>query len=208
MAVALFSDKSRRGSAFALAVLGCLACCASVSAQDPSPVDGVDPPQAPVATQTLEPSNESTNLPQPIGGGPEPVGSYYYNSPLKQFGSDLLVGSYALNLFVSIAYLAVVYPLQALFGSNKVEPVMLWMLLPIAGPWFAQYEDSVKSKPFWRVVLIGDAALQASGVLVGLIGLALSGERARKPRAASGVELRLGAQGAGLAGVTLSIHTL
>lgn len=208
MAVGSSSIKGHSWGLFAFATMLCLMRCAALSAQEPSPVDGVESADTPVPAQPMASPGEPADMPQPIGGGPELVGSYYYNSPLKQFGSDLLVGSYALNLLVSIAYLAVVYPLQALFGSNKVEPVMLWNLLPIVGPWFAQYEDSVKSKPFWRVVLIGDAALQATGAVVGLIGLALSGERTRRPRAASAVELRLGAQGAGLAGVTLSVHTL
>lgn len=144
-----------------------------------------------------------------LDGGMDPlVGSYYYTSPVETFGTDLFLGSYVLSALVSVVYLAVVYPLQALFGSNKVEPVMLWMLLPVVGPWFAQYEDSVKSKPFWRVVLVGDAALQAAGVVVGLIGYCLSGRRPIRPTRASAVELKLGVEGAGLAGLTLSVHTL
>ena len=192
----------------AFAALGCIAFCATASAQEPSAVDGVEAQEAPSRAGTQEPSHEAREMPTTIGGGPQLVGTYYYTSPLEKFGSDLLVGSYALNLLVAIGYIAVVYPLGNLFGSSSFDPVMLWMLVPIAGPFFAQYEDSVKNKPFWRVVLIGDAALQATGLVVGLIGLALSGKRELRPAAHSGVELKLGAEGAGLAGVTLSVHTL
>ena len=174
--------------------------CASVSAQDAGADDEPLQPEA---------SNAALDMPETVGGGHARAGSYYYTSPLKKLGTDLFVGSYVLNIFVSFAYLAVVYPVQALFGHSKVETVTLWMLVPIAGPWFAQYEDSVKSKPFWRVVLIGDAALQATGLVLGLIGIALSGKRELHPKAAdSAVELRLGTPGDGLAGLTLSVHTL
>lgn len=181
------------------------------SAQEPSPVDGVNDIEAPessVHAHAEAPPDEALDMPGMIGGGPQLVGSYYYTSPLKKFGTDLLVGVYALNVLVSIAYLAVVYPLQKLFGSTSLDPVMLWMLVPIAGPWFAQYEDSAKDKPLLRAILIGDAALQATGVVVGLIGLALSGKRQLRPETEGDVQLKLGAQGAGLAGVTLSIRTL
>lgn len=192
----------------ALAAISCTTFCTSLSAQEPSPVDGVESPETPARAHAKAPPNEAREMPQTIGGGPELVGTYYYTSPLKKFGTDLLVGSYALNVIIGIAYLAVVYPLEKIFGTTTLNPVMLWMLVPVAGPWFAQYEKSAKNKPFLRAVLIGDAALQATGLVVGLIGLALSGKRELRPAASSGVELQLGAQGAGLAGVTLSIHTL
>jgi hypothetical protein len=195
----------------ALAALSCMV-CASVRAQDPQPVAAdVEAAQAGAGeAESLKSSpSEAQPMPTPIGGGMDPLGgSYYYTSPVQKLGSDLFFGSYILGALVSVVYLAVGYPLQALFGSNKVEPVMLWMLLPIIGPWFAQYEDSVKSKPFWRVVLVGDAVVQASGAVLGLIGFALSGRRAFAPQRATGVELKLGVAGAGLAGITLSVNTL
>jgi hypothetical protein len=208
MADGSFLGKARICSVLALAALGCVTFSASVRAQDPAPIDAVestqgafDEPEPGEAPQWL---NQSRQVPTMLGGATE----YHYTSPLEKFGSDLFFGSYVLGAVVSLVYLAVVYPLQALFGSSKVEPVMLWMLLPIAGPWFAQYEDSVKSKPFWRVVLVGDAVLQASGVVLGLIGLALSGKRTIKPQASTRVELNLGVAGAGLTGLTLCVHTL
>ena len=195
-----------------LAAVGCMVFCGSMSAQDgwqPAAVDVASdfdqPPTAPAA----QPAREPEPMPTTLSGGMDPLaGSYYYTSPVETFGTNLFLTPYVLGALASVGYLAVVYPLQALFGSNKVEPVMLWMLLPVAGPWFAQYEDSVKSKPFWRVVLVGDAVLQAAGVVVGLIGWCLSGRREIRPARATGVELKLGVEGAGVAGLTLSVHTL
>jgi hypothetical protein len=142
-----------------LAALSCTVFCATASAQEPSPVDGVDgvdgteAQPAKVQPGTEQWLDEARDSPGTIGGGPQLVGSYYYTSPLKKFGTDMFVGVYALNALVSIAYLAVVYPLQKLFGSTSLDPVMLWMLVPVAGPFFAQYVDSAKDKPpaWWWV---------------------------------------------------------
>lgn len=201
--------------AVALAAVSCIAWCSSVSAQEGQP-SAVDVDVEAPAPRSSEPDWRATPrasepMPPTLGGSRDPVqGSYYYTSPVQTFGSDLFFGSYVLSALVSVVYLAVVYPVQALFGSNKVEPVMLWNLIPIVGPWFAQYEDSVRSKPFWRVVLVGDAVLQATGAVVGLFGFfALSGRRPIAPgRAATGVELKLGVAGGGPAGLTLSVRTL
>jgi len=191
-----------------LAAMGCMVFCDSLSAQEegqPAAVDvasDFEQPASGAATPTPTQPMPSALIMDPLEG------SYYYTSPVQTFGTDLFLGTYVLGALASFVYLAVVYPLQALFGSNKVEPVMLWMLLPVVGPWFAQYEDSVRSKPFWRVVLVGDAALQAAGVVVGLIGYALSGRRPIRPARATSIELKLGAAGAGLAGLTLTVQTL
>ena len=196
--------------AWALAAIGCILVAAPAyahaqqsSAVVETPETISDEPYAPGS----EAERESQRMHEAIGGG-EPVRGMYYTSPLKKFGTDLFFASYAIGAVASIAYLGGVYPVQALFGSSKLEPVMLWMLLPVAGPWFAQYEDSVRSKLFWRVVLIGDAALQASGVVLGLIGMALSGRRKLEPTSSSGVEWKLGVAGPGLAGITLSVRAL
>ncbi|HEY2736535.1 MAG TPA: hypothetical protein VGI70_21190, partial [Polyangiales bacterium] len=130
-------------------------------------------------------------MPETMGGMPDDPRGEDYESPLKTIGIGLGGGSYVLSAGISLIYLVVVYPLQALFGSNKVEPVTLWLLLPIAGPWLAQYEDGVKNKPVWRGVLIGDAALQATGLVLGVIGAALSGRRNSAAESARGVELKL-----------------
>jgi hypothetical protein len=211
------SSFRRRGAwiVLVLAAVGCMVCCESVSAQEgwqPAAVDVASDFDAPATGSSAQPAQQPARAPEPMPatmvGGMDPLGgSYYYTSPVETFGTDLFLGTYVLSALVSVGYLAVVYPLQALFGSNKVEPVMLWMLLPVAGPWFAQYEDSVKSKPFWRVVLVGDAVLQAAGVVVGLIGNCLSGRRPIRPTRASAVELKLGVEGAGLTGLTLSVQT-
>lgn len=196
------------------AAVGCIVCRGSVSAQDgwqPAAVDVASDYDAPSTGSNVAPAQPVQPEPTPsqLVGGMDPLGgSYYYTSPVETFGTNLFLTPYVLGALVSVVYLAVVYPLQALFGSNKVEPVMLWMLLPVAGPWFAQYEDSVKSKPFWRVVLVGDAALQAAGVVVGLIGWCLSGRRPIRPTQASAIELKLGVEGAGLTGLTLSVQTM
>jgi hypothetical protein len=204
-------DCHRISIALAFAALGCVVCSATVSAQAPPPPAAAaavqsDPASADAPESEL--ANEARPMPKTIGGGPEPVRGEYYTSPLKKFGSDFFLGSYILSAVVSAIYLAFVYPVQALSGHSKVEPVMLWLFVPIAGPLFAQTRASVESKPFWRVVLIGDAALQASGLVLGLIGTALSGRRSLEPRATSRIDVRLGVAGAGLAGVTLSVHTL
>jgi|GEM_PF-4254121 len=196
-----------------VAAVGCMICRGSVSAQDgwqPAAVDVAADFDAPASGPApAQPAREPEPVPTTLVGGMDPLGgSYYYTSPVETFGTNLFLTPYVLGALASVGYLAVVYPLQALFGSNKVEPVMLWMLLPVAGPWFAQYEDSVKDKPFWRVVLVGDAVLQAAGVVVGLIGWCMSGRRAVRPARATGVELKLGVAGGGLAGLTLSVHTL
>jgi hypothetical protein len=203
--------------ALALAAVGCTVCYAPASAQVPRRSDAFETPGTGADESGQNAQGESEALPMPstyssdpdpIGGGPEPVRGTYYTSPLKKIGSDLFFGSYAIGAVISLAYLVGVYPVQALFGSSKLETVLLWTLVPIVGPWFAQYEDSVRSKLFWRVVLIGDAALQASGVVLGLLGLALSGRRKLEPATAARIEWNLGVAGAGLAGVTFSVRTL
>lgn len=173
------------------------ACNATVSAQDPND---------PAAPQLEAPSTLSSS--QTIGGMPDEPRSYQYTSPLKKLGFNIGVGTYAVTALVSIIYMIDVYPLQELFGDATFEPVMPWLLIPIAGPLIAQYEDHVIHKPGWRALLIGDAALQAGGVLIGLLGLILSGERTREPERASGFDLQLGAAGVGLTGLTVSFKTL
>lgn len=126
---------------------------------------------------------------------PEAPRVYYYTSPLKRFGVGLGVGTYALNLALGLGYFVYVYPVQALLGHSHVETVMPWLMLPIVGPWFAQYEDSVRDKPGWRGVLIADAALQAGCLVIGVIGALLSGPRVRAPERAAGFELRAGPSG-------------
>lgn len=130
-----------------------------------------------------------------IGGmGDSPRGEYY-TSPLKKLGTDLALAPYAIGAFSSLIYLAVVYPVQALFGSSHVEGVMPWLLVPIVGPWMAQYTRHVKDKPVWRAVLIGDAALQATGLVLGVLGELLSGWREAPPRTETGLQLQLGPGG-------------
>jgi hypothetical protein len=156
------------------------------------------------------PAPETLPMPKSIGGMPDPPrGQYeYYTSPLKTIGTGMFAGGYVVSAGVSLVYLVFVYPLQALFGSSKVETVMPWLLLPIVGPWLAQYEDHVKHSPAWRAVLIGDAAIQATGLVVGLIGAALSGRRPRAPDRASRLELHVGVAGVGVTGLTLTVHAL
>lgn len=156
------------------------------------------------------PGDEANPMPESIGGMPDnPHGEYEnYTSPLKPLGTAMFAGGYVVNVAVSLVYLATVYPLQALFGSSKVEPVMLWLLLPIAGPWMAQYEDHVKDSIAWRAVLIGDAAIQATGLVLGLIGLALSGTRDVPRESGARLELHMGVAGAGMTGLTLTLRTL
>jgi hypothetical protein len=203
-----FVRKRRIWSALLLAALSCMVSYASVSAQQTSPGDEggseAERTNEPMRTVELDPQR----MPGTIGGGPELIGSYNYTSPLEKFGTDLLVASYALNVLISIGYLAVVYPLGKLFGDATLNPVFLWMFVPIVGPFFAQYTDAAKSKPILRAVLIGDSVLQATGLVVGLIGLALSGRREHHAAARSGVELKLGVEGAGLTGLTLCVRTL
>lgn len=178
---------------------------ARVTAQDSSaPLPAAEPEPQPTAA---EPGDESRPMPTTIGGMPGPPRGEMYTSPLQTIGVDIGLGTYALGAAASLIYLVFVYPLQALFGSSKVEPILLWMLLPIAGPWMAQYEDSVKAKPFWRGVLIADAALQASGLVLGLIGYALSGRRPLAPTHAA-LELNVGVAGSRGLGLTLSVHAL
>jgi hypothetical protein len=184
---------------------------APVSAQTapPTAAAAAAAPSTPRALEG-EPASEgqAPERQQSMGGMPEAPGGEYYTSPLKTIGIDMGGGSYAISACVGLFYLVFVYPFQALFGSNRVEPVMLWMLLPIAGPWMAQYEDLVKDKPGWRGVLIADAALQATGLVLGLIGAALSGRISRESESTTGFELQLGVAGSSGLGVTMSLRTL
>lgn len=140
-----------------------------------------------------DPFAESSS--QSIGGLPEPSRRKVGPHPLQTFGIDLGVGTYAVNAIVGLLYLASVYPIQALLGTSKVEPLALWLLVPIAGPWFAQYTHLVKGSPVARGILIVDAGLQATGLVLGLIGAALSGGRSSSPTRAGRVELQLAAAG-------------
>jgi hypothetical protein len=217
----------RTGTALWISAAAWLACSAVASAQTPVPDPvGTPPPPAagpseryaprtpatPTAAEA-EPSAEDFDTPPPgprtetMGGMPEGPRGEYYTSPLKTIGIGMGGGSYVLSAGAGLFYLVFVYPLQALFGSNKVEPVMLWMLLPIIGPWMAQYEDLVKDQPFWRGVLIADAGLQATGLVLGLIGAALSGRRDIESES-TGLELKVGVAGGGMLGMTVSLRTL
>jgi hypothetical protein len=160
----------------------------NASAQTPS-----TPAAAAADTSIQEPAVEELDAPETlhtIGGMPEGPTEYEYTSPLKKLGIGLGLGSYALSAASGLVYLIYVYPLQALFGSDRVETVMPWLLLPIIGPWMAQYEDSVKDSPVWRGILIGDAVLQATGLLLGLLGAALSGTRTVERSERSQFEVR------------------
>jgi hypothetical protein len=169
--------------------------CAGASAQE-APVTVADDPDATaVANPDLRGQSE------PIGGMGEMMG-YRRPNPVKKLGIDIGLGCYTVSALIGLFYLVAVYPVQALFGSNKVEPVMLWLLLPIAGPWFAQYEDLVKDKPVWRGILIADAGLQAAGLVLGLIGAAIGDSRSSSYESRR-VELRFG-----ISGVTLTLRTL
>jgi hypothetical protein len=203
--------RRRRRIWFWFAAIACAASSAIASAQAPPPTAAEASANEVGATGAGEPSgeaNQSRPAPETMGGMPEDPRGEEYTSPLKTLGIELGGGSYMLSLASGLIYLIAVYPLQALFGSSKIEPVMLWTLLPIIGPWMAQYEDSVKNKPVWRGVLIADAALQASGLVLGLIGAALSGTRAPASQYATGFEWRLGVAGHGAIGLTVSVRTL
>jgi hypothetical protein len=134
-----------------------------------------------------------------IGGMPEAPPEYHYTSPLKRIGLNLGLGTYAVGAVVSLIYMIYVYPLVRLFGGSYFQTVMPWLLVPIVGPWMAQYEGAVKDEPAWRVVLIVDAGLQAAGLLIGVLGVLLSGNRQGvAPEPAPALELTLGATGATL----------
>jgi hypothetical protein len=176
------------------ALVGSALCNTSVSAQaaaDGTAVELSEPPQI-MSTTT--------------GGMPEEH-TYIYTSPLKKIGLELGFGSYVVSALVGLIYVIDVYPLANLFGSMKFEPVMPWLMVPIAGPLIAQYQDHVVHKPGWRAVLIGDAALQASGLIIGVLGVLLSGERTREPGETGGLELHLGVAGMGMTGLTVSLRT-
>lgn len=173
--------------------------------------------------KNVEVAPEATDAPESfshnIGGMPDEPRLYIYSSPLKKLGFDIGFGVYAVNALTSIVYMLQVYPIQKLFGDTTFEPVMPWLLLPIAGPVIAQFTDHVRDLPVWRAVLIGDAALQATGLVIGLLGLALSGERTRDPDDARAtdvhyvhdrtmsVEVQLGVAGMSMSGLTLTLHT-
>ena len=134
-----------------------------------------------------------------IGGMSEAAPEYEYTSPLKRIGLNLALGTYAVGAIVSVIYLVYVYPLVRLFGGSYFQTVMPWLLIPIVGPWMAQYEGAVKDQPAWRAVLIADAGLQAAGLVIGLLGVLLSGKRSApvsEPEPA--LELTVGATGAAL----------
>jgi hypothetical protein len=147
-------------------------------------------------------------MPDTIGGMPGEPRTHEYTSPVKTFGIDLGLGTYAVTASISLIYLSAVFPLQALFGNHKPEPILLWNLVPIVGPWPAQYQAHAKHSPVLRALLIGDSALQASGLVLGLIGAALSGRREPGYAANGGWELNLGVAGTALAGLTVSVHTM
>jgi hypothetical protein len=209
----------RTGTAPWIAATAWIACSTLASAQAaPPPAAGPSTrytprePATPTASNVELSADDFTDPParpnsESMGGMPEGPRGEYYTSPLKTIGIGMGGGAYVISAFMGLFYLVFVYPLQALFGSNHVEPVMLWMLLPIIGPWMAQYEDLVKDKPFWRGVLIGDAALQATGLVLGLIGAALSGRR-DIPSESTGLELKVGVAGGGMLGMTVSVRTL
>jgi hypothetical protein len=159
------------------------------------------PEDAPNVTAVEDPSPSQEQEYESIGGGPE-IRAYRHTNPVKKLGIDLGLGAYTVSALMGLIYLVAVYPAQAIFGSSKVEPVMLWMLVPIAGPWMAQYEDLVKDKWVWRGLLIADAALQATGLVLGVIG-AIIGDSYSAPRERSRLELHLG-----ISGVTLTYRTL
>lgn len=195
----------------ALALCGIYSSVASAqsapeTAPAPETLDGSGPSESP-GDSSAEPTEPARPRPKTIGGMPEMLGEEDYTHPLQTVGIALGANSYVISAGIGLIYLIVVYPLQALFGSNKVEPVTLWLLVPIAGPWMAQYEDLVKDKPGWRALLIADAGLQAVGLVLGLIGAALSGKRPSRSES-SGLELQLGVAGGGLVGVTLSFRTM
>jgi hypothetical protein len=164
-------------------------------------------PAPPTAAPAAEDDEQAHPNHESMGGMPDEAQGEDYESPVKTLGVGMGGSSYVLSAGAGLIYLIAVYPLQALFGSSKVEPVMLWMLLPIIGPWMAQYEHSVRDKPVWRGVLIGDAALQATGLVLGLIGAALSGRRAPSSQH-SGLDLHLGVAGGGAIGLTVSLRTM
>lgn len=141
-----------------------------------------------------------------IGGMPELV-EEEYTSPLETLGIALGGNSYVLSAGIGLIYLIFVYPTQALLGHGKVEPVALWLLLPIVGPWMAQYEDLVKDKPGWRGVLIADAGLQAVGLVMGLIGAALSGKRTHTSET-TGLELKWAVGSSGAVGLTVTLRSM
>jgi hypothetical protein len=177
-----------------LFVIAVMFACADASAQE-APATLPDDGAHAVANPDLRGASE------PVGGMGEMI-SYRQPNPLKKLGTDIGLGAYSVSALVGLFYLVGVYPVQALFGSNRVEPVMLWLLLPIAGPWFAQYEDLVKDSPVWRGILIADAGLQAAGLVLGLIGAAMGDSRSSSYESKR-VELKFG-----ISSVTLTLRTL
>jgi hypothetical protein len=203
--------RQRFGSA--LLVVLCLSVASRVYAQEPAANGG--PAAADGDARGSRGSEEPKITPSPE---PDPysVGDYdvrlgeRYTSPLKKFGIDLGLAPYALSALTGLMYLVFVYPVQSIFGSSSVEPVMPWLLLPIIGPWMAQYTRHVKDKPVWRAILIGDAALQATGLVLGIIGELLSGWRdpPKDSKTSLDLHLQLGVAGGSVAGLTLTLRTL
>jgi len=201
----------------------CLARAASVAAQDvrPEPEVQLNAPTQhtdkddPAASAPAAPSGDATQSPPVteldrynIGGLPEEPRGEYYQSPLKKFGYDLFLGTYALNALTSFVYFVVVYPVQLLVGSSKPQGAVPWLFLPVIGPWMAQYTDDVKDKLFWRVVFIADAGLQVTGLLIGLLGELLSGHREKPREPNAGLDVHFGVRPGGGAMLTVTCHTL
>jgi hypothetical protein len=140
-----------------------------------------------------------------IGGGSEAPLQSHHTSPLESVGFGIGGSAYVLTAGVGFVYATTILPLTALFAGAKAQPVLLWLLLPIGGPLFAQENDSLKHKPVLRAFLIGDGVLQGAGLLLGLIGVALSGKNSRNE---SGFDLSLGVPGSTATGVTIRLRTL
>ena len=124
-------------------------------------------------------------------------------SPLLWWGIGLGAGSYVVSLGVGVIYLVLIYPLQAAFSDNdKAEPLALWMLVPVAGPFIAQRQKLVRDEQGWRAVLISDGVLQGAGLALIIAGIALSGQLPTDPMEQSKLQVLPGAASSPL-GLTL-----
>jgi hypothetical protein len=178
------------------------------SAAGPAPANAADAPVP--ATLPDDGSVPDDYVPRSrsraIGGGSEAPLKTHHTSPLESIGFGIGGSAYVLSAGVAFVYVTTVLPFGAIFAGAKVHPVLFWLFLPIGGPLFAQQDDSLKHQPVWRAILIGDGVLQGTGLVLGLIGVALSGSGSRSSQ--PGFDVSLGVDGSTATGFTLRWRTL
>lgn len=88
-------------------------------------------------------------------------------------GGTTAAVSYGTSLGGGLFYILLIYPFQYVFAHTKPEPAMLWLMVPVAGPFLAASSEHVRDDKGLRTTMYVIGGLQVAGLAMLTFGLIL-----------------------------------